>query len=150
MAQKKSKAKKFKPVVNKVVEAPEVIVEVQTEPAPVAAAVKEEPVRTDGTILIKTMNRAVVAKAIALKFEVAHMSGYGTPHSPKIFFIRVDEDRLRKELTEEEINDVDGAADHEIADLVKISADKGRKDYEASGAKRRKLNSEIQPSEYFG
>jgi hypothetical protein len=124
----------------------QVVTEAQTEQAQTevkAKAKKEE------FVLIKTSNKDVVVKANELKFQVVHISGYGTVNNPKVFFMNVLESKLREKLTEEEIKDVDGADLSEIGNLVKLSREKGNREQQESNAHKRKLNQEIPISQVY-
>lgn len=104
----------------------------------------------DPLVLIKTIDRDVVKIAVTdLRYEIVHMSGSGSPHNPKIFFIKVQQDKLSEKLTPEQIDNIEAAEMSEIEALINKSRERGMKEYDTSGARRRKLNAEIQPSEFF-
>jgi hypothetical protein len=117
------------------------------KPEPVVGEAKEAPKKAE-KVLIKTGDRDVVAAANKLKYEVKHISGYGSVHSPKVFFLVVDMEKLAEEVPER-MENVELADASEIALLVKASKERGAKEYAESGAQKRKLNSEIKPSEFY-
>lgn len=110
----------------------------------------EKKESADPLVLIKTIDRDVVKIAVTdLRYEIVHMSGSGSPHNPKIFFIKVQQDKLSEKLTPEQIDNIEAAEMSEIEALINKSRERGMKEYDTSGARRRKLNAEIQPSEFF-
>lgn len=112
--------------------------------------VKPQEIKAEPVVLVKTMNRDVVVKANGLKFEVSHISGTGAVHRPKVFFLKVKYSKLLEKLTEEEAKDVEPAEIKEIGELVKQSNIRQMKEYQNSGAKKRKMEQEIAPSEFYG
>lgn len=110
----------------------------------------EKKETVEALVLIKTTDKDVVKIAVTdLKYEIVHMSGSGSPHNPKIFFIKVQQNKLSEKLTPEQVDNIEAAEMSEIEELINKSRERGQKEYDSSGARRRKLNAEIQPSEFF-
>lgn len=121
----------------------------QVEAQPETPIVEPKKSKVEDYILVKTSNRNIVVKCNSLKFEVVHISGSGAVNNPKVFFIKILKSKLAPLLNDDEKNDVDDAETTEIDALIKNSKARGSKEYEASSARKKKLNGEIQPSEFY-
>jgi hypothetical protein len=140
---------------NKVVKAVEQVEVVKPVEHPIvpqetiSEPVKKKVVKKDEFVLAKTTDREIVVAVNKLGFEIVHVSGAGSVHNPKVFFIKVNLDKLCEVVEDEKMNNVEPADYKEIVDRINASRVQGIKEYEASGAKKRKLNAEIVPSEFI-
>lgn len=99
--------------------------------------------------LVKTLDRELVVAANELKYSVVHVSGSGSPHNPKIFFLSVNLDKLAEKVGDDKMNNAEPADKSEIDQLIVKSRNRGIKELKESGAQKRKMDQEIQPSQFF-